>query len=132
MKTLADHRAAICRACPAPCEARRAGSLDFGGPLETCPLNRWRLAPPAEILTPPLPGIPERTATFARQLVAEAGATVKGQRPPSSAEAARRLEICQSDRCGQYRQADKTCAACGCFLPRKVTWRSTACPRGLW
>jgi hypothetical protein len=124
-------RANICRACPTPCPER--DTIDLSSPCAACPIARWHefdcSAPCAA--EPPVPSLGRRVVNFAVQSAKEAGAIVLGARPPSADEVARRMSICQTNVCGQYR-ADGRCAACGCPMAAKSPWRSAKCPRGQW
>jgi len=41
-----------------------------------------------------------------------------------------RLNICQT--CDNFRQNTKTCKKCGCYMPAKATFATSACPKGFW
>jgi hypothetical protein len=81
---------------------------------------------------PRLPHLFRRVANFLRAAVEESKASARGEHAVDMEEAALRLATCRSNVCGQHRPSDDRCAACGCKLRNKVTWRSAQCPQNLW
>ena len=74
---------------------------------------------------PKLPGIITMGANFAKAVadhVADGGEKVDAKGIES------RLEVCTM--CDQ--RNDNQCAACGCYLAEKASWRSGICPLGKW
>lgn len=80
---------------------------------------------------PALPSLRTMAGNAARAARAETSARLTGVHPLTPAEIERRLAICQAP-CGQWRESDQRCAACGCYARFKVRLRSSQCPIGKW
>lgn len=125
----------LCVACPSPCDYRE--NIDLGDNCTACPIGRWHTwdcaasQNPGSSVDPPVPSLGQRIVNLATQAVLETGAIVFGTPAPSAEEVKRRMAICQTNSCKQYRE-DGRCAACGCPMAQKTPWRSAKCPRGLW
>lgn len=81
---------------------------------------------------PDLPSLAVRARNLAGQSAAEALAITRGVPPVTSEETARRIGICRSNKCGNWRSSDETCALCGCPMVRKAPWRTAKCDAGMW
>lgn len=51
--------------------------------------------------------------------------------PQIETEAKRRIAICVENQCGKFRK-NKTCAACGCYMPAKVRSPKSRCKLRKW
>jgi len=81
---------------------------------------------------PPLPSLPARARNLAVQSAKEGIAILQGVPAPTEEEISRRLAICNSNVCGNWRASDETCALCGCPMVKKTTWRSAVCLAAKW
>ncbi len=83
-------------------------------------------------MEPRPPGFFQMVRTFLRASTRESAAILRGDPEMPAEEIARRYAICRSNICGQYMPLDDRCAACGCNVPKKIAWRTAACPDGYW
>lgn len=81
---------------------------------------------------PPLPPLATRARNLAVQSAEELAAIAQGVPAIPAEESDRRIEICRSNSCGNWRKSDETCSLCGCPMARKAPWRSARCPIGMW
>jgi len=51
--------------------------------------------------------------------------------PEIETEAKRRITICVRNECGKFKK-NKTCAACGCYMPAKVRSLKSTCKLRKW
>lgn len=87
--------------------------------------------PAAQAVIPSLPSMTRMAKNIAGSLARSAVSALKGQGIRiSSEEAARRLALCGT--CQFFRQTDKRCAKCGCFMAMKTYLRAERCPIGKW
>ena len=89
---------------------------------------------------PPLPSLATQARNFA---VAVTGHVVAGLPEASSEAQEARRGVCErgeglgvdqvvDGHCDRYRPSDSRCAACGCFVPAKLSWAEQRCPLGRW
>lgn len=77
------------------------------------------------------PGIAAQARNLAGAVAAEGKAILQGKEPVPVEERERRLSICMAP-CKSLDPASARCNACGCYVKRKVGWRSQSCPLGKW
>ena len=54
----------------------------------------------------------------------------KGTPNVSEDEYKKRLETCVS--CEHFKENNATCNMCGCYMPSKAKWATSACPKNKW
>lgn len=80
----------------------------------------------------PLPSKAKMAVNFSQAVVTD---IATGRQRRSVKEAETILEaFCKGNgtACEWYRPSDKRCAACGCYLEKKVAWKSQHCPMNKW
>lgn len=128
----------ICGDCRSQCQPYLDGRIDHKHPCAVCPNGHWAQlgergsCDDVIVNEVPLPPLLQRMATFAKAAKLETEAILHGYAPITKDEAERRLAICRTNECKQFRPSDETCGACGCVLKRATAWRSKSCPRGFW
>lgn len=87
-------------------------------------LSTWKLSPPPE------PSLPPLTAQVGNLMRSAARHVAAGMPEASPEEQDHRKSLCRG--CEQYRPSDDRCAACGCYVKEKTSWKLEACPLGKW
>lgn len=77
---------------------------------------------------PELPSTLEMAANFASALAKDMGSGMKRR----TEEEAHAILDQHCKPCEFYRDSDKRCSKCGCFLAVKTAWKSQHCPIGKW
>lgn len=125
-------RKSRCKCCSSPCADFEANKVRIADPTYACEQGKWAVYGAAAPGEPALPSLAKQAVNFGRAVVAETIAVTKGTPVLPTEEAQRRLSICQQNTCGEYRESDGRCAACGCVIRSKTRWRSQGCPKGYW
>lgn len=118
-----------CESCNTPCELYLSQKIKIADPRLECPVGRWK----KQVEERPLPSTTQLAFNFSKAVVAEGKSLLQKSPKVDEAEAARRISICEQ--CTTwFRPTDRRCShsSCGCWIDRKVKWKSQHCPIGKW